>query len=90
MARMKPVRMPGEAMGSRILVRVWSLVAARACEPSRMPGGIEPRASSVATITTGTVSSPRVRLVQRMPPVPKVGAGSRSGKNNWSIPPPIP
>ena len=47
-----------------------------------MPRGIARNASSVETITTGMVSSPRVRLAQRMPPVPKVGvpAATRSGK----------
>jgi hypothetical protein len=30
--------MPGEAMGSRMRVRVWNLVAPRAWDPSRTPG----------------------------------------------------
>ena len=65
--------MPGEAIGSSTRTSVWNLVAPRAYEPSRMPRGIARRASSVETITTGTVSRPSVRLAQRMPPVPKVG-----------------
>ena len=79
--------MPGEAMGISTRTRVWNLVAPRASEPSRMPRGIARRASSVATITTGTVSRPSVRLAQRMPPVPKVGvpAATRSGKNHRSM-----
>ena len=86
MARIKPVIMPGEAIGTSTRSRVWNLVAPRASEPSRMPRGIARNASSVETITTGTVSSPKVRLAQRMPPVPKVGvpAATRSGKHHWS------
>ncbi len=81
MARMKPVMMPGEASGSNTRSRVWNLVAPRAWELSRTLRGIARIASSVATITTGTVSRPSVRLAQRMPPVPKVGlpAATRSG-----------
>ena len=89
---MKPVIMPGEAIGTSTRTRVWNFVAPRANEPSRVARGIARNASSVETITTGTVSRPNVRLAQRMPPVPNVGvpAATRSGKNHWSSSPPMP
>jgi hypothetical protein len=47
-----------------------------------MERGTAARASSLATITTGTVSKASVNEAQRMPPVPKVGFGRRSGKKS--------
>jgi hypothetical protein len=44
--------------------------------------------SSVATMTTGIVSSASVSDAHRMPPVPYVGVGSASGKNSRSMLPP--
>ena len=58
-------------------------------EASRMPLGTAARPSSVETITTGTVSKAMVSDAHKIPPVPKVGLGSASGKNIWSIEPPI-
>ena len=59
---------------------VSSLVAPRASEASRIPRGIAASPSSVATITTGTVSSARVSEAHRMPPVPNVGVGKDLGE----------
>ncbi len=67
---MSPVRIPGAAAGSTTRSMVWSLVAPMATEASRMERGTAARASSEATITTGTVRRARVREAQRMPPVP--------------------
>ena len=78
MARMVPVRMPGSAPGITILRSVSHLVAPSASEPSRHSPGIDDSDSSVATITTGTVSKARVSDAHRMPPVPYVGVGSAS------------
>ena len=47
MARMNPVMIPGEAMGSSTRSSVWNFVAPRAYEPSRKPRGIVRSASSV-------------------------------------------
>ncbi len=57
-------------------------------DASRIDRGTAARASSDATMTTGTVSRARVRAAQRMPPVPKVGVGSASEKKSWSMVPP--
>lgn len=54
---------------------VCHLDAPQASEPSFMPRGTEAMDSSVATMTTGTVMSAKVREAHRMPPVPKVGVG---------------
>jgi hypothetical protein len=58
------------------------LVAPSAREPSRVARGIAASPSSVATMTTGMVSTAKVRDAHRMPPVPNVGVGSDSAKNN--------
>ena len=50
--------------------------------------GTAARPSSVATITTGTVSRASVSAAHRIPPVPKVGVGSWSAKKRRSIEPP--
>ena len=63
-ARMVPVRMPGLACGSTTLRTVWNLVAPRASEASRSSRGTARSASSVATITTGRVSTAIVRAAQ--------------------------
>ena len=70
MARISPVRMPGAAAGSTTRTMVWNLVAPMASEASRIERGTAARASSEATITTGTVSSASVRAAHRIPPVP--------------------
>ena len=90
---MKPVIMPGEAIGTKHAHQRLELrrpQGERALAGRR--AGIARNASSVDTITTGTVSRPKVRLAHRMPPVPKVGvpAATRSGKNHWSSSPPTP
>ncbi len=43
-----------------------------------MPRGTAASPSSVATITTGTVSRASVSEAQRIPPVPNVGVGRAS------------
>ena len=74
--------------GSTTRSVVSSLVAPSASEASRRPRGIAASPSSVATITTGTVSRASVSEAHRMPPVPKVGVGSASEKKSRSIVPP--
>ncbi|MNE85256.1 hypothetical protein D3C80_1822370 [compost metagenome] len=83
-----PVIIAGLAMGRTIFHNVSALVAPSASEPSRTVRGIRARPSSVATITTGTASSARVSDAHSSPGVPRVGAGSASGKNRRSIEPP--
>ena len=73
--------MPGAAAGSTTRRIVWNFVAPVASDASRIERGTAPSASSDATMTTGTVSRPSVSDAHRMPPVPKVGVGRRSGKN---------
>ena len=63
--------------------RTWS--RRRPASPRASSAGTAASASSVATMTTGTVSRARVSEAHRMPPVPKVGVGSASGKNSRSI-----
>ncbi len=53
-------------------------LAPQAYDPSHIDRGTAFSASSVDTMTTGTVSSASVSDAQRIPPVPKVGDGSRS------------
>ena len=72
MARIMPVRMPGNAPGSTILRIVSHLVEPNASEPSRHSRGIAANDSSVATMTTGTVIRARVSEAQNRPPVPNV------------------
>ena len=62
--------------------------APHASEPSRIPRGTALMASSVATITTGTVINASVSAAHTMPPVPKVGVGSVDLKKSESIAPP--
>ncbi|MNT93868.1 hypothetical protein D3C72_2354390 [compost metagenome] len=83
-----PVIIAGLAIGMTIFHKVSALVAPSASEPSRTVRGIRARPSSVATITTGTASSASVSEAQSRPGVPKVGAGSASGKNKRSTEPP--
>ena len=80
--------MAGADSGTTTFQSVSHLVAPRASEPSRTERGIRARPSSVETITTGSVRSARVSEAQNRPGVPKVGAGSRSGKNISSMLPP--
>lgn len=87
-ARIKPVIMAGLAIGSTTFHSVSDLVAPRASEPSRSARGIRARPSSVATITTGTARIAKVSEAHSRPGVPKVGAGSASGKNRRSSEPP--
>src|SRR5699024_8489223 len=87
-ARIRPVIIAGLDIGRMIFHSVSDLVAPSANEPSRSDRGIRVRPSSVDTITTGTVSRARVNDAQSIPPVPKVGVGSASGKNSVSILPP--
>ena len=87
-ARMSPVRIDGMTAGSTTRRVVSSLVAPSASEASRVPRGMAASPSSVATMTTGMVRSASVSDAHRMPPVPKVGVGSASGKNRRSIDPP--
>ena len=61
------------------------MLAPQAYEPSRMEPGTAAKASSVATITTGSVSSASVNDAHMMPPVPKVGLGSLAVKRSWSM-----
>ena len=88
MARIMPVRMPGAAAGTTTRRMVSNLVAPRARDPSRTMRGTAASPSSAATMTTGTVSRASVSAAHRMPPVPKVGAGSDSGKKRRSMEPP--
>ena len=74
--------------GSTTRSVVSSFVAERASDASRRPRGIAASPSSVATITTGTVSSASVSEAHRMPPVPNVGVGRDSEKKSRSIDPP--
>ena len=60
-ARMVPVRIPGTAWGRTTKITVWKRVAPSASEASRSSRGTARRASSVATITTGKVSTAMVR-----------------------------
>ena len=87
-ARIRPVRIDGMTLGSTTRSVVSNFVAPSASEASRMPPGMAAKPSSVATMTTGTVSSASVREAQKMPPVPKVGVGSASGKKRRSMLPP--
>ena len=75
-AKIKPVIIPGKAIGIETRKRVCDLVEPSAKEPSFIPLGTAFKASSVATITTGKVSIERVKLAHRIPPVPKVGFGN--------------
>ena len=61
---------------------VSSFVAPKCQRPLAVPRGTAASPSSVATMTTGTVSSASVSDAHRMPPVPKVGVGSGSEKNS--------
>ena len=70
---MSPVMMPGRALGNTIRRIVCHLPAPHAYDPSRMELGTAERASSVATITTGSVSNASVSDAQSRPPVPNVG-----------------
>src|SRR6185295_5169406 len=88
-AKINPVRMPGSAEGITTLSIVSNFVAPRANDPSRNSRGTADNPSSVATMTTGTVSNANVRDAHRMPPVPNVGVGSRSGKKSVSSVPPM-
>ncbi|MNE18676.1 hypothetical protein D3C80_1117240 [compost metagenome] len=83
-----PVIIAGLAIGKTIFHSVSALVAPNASEPSRTVRGMRARPSSVATITTGTASNARVSDAHIKPGVPKVGAGSASGKNRRSSEPP--
>ena len=82
MAKIKPVKIPGRAQGRITCQIVSNLVAPNPTDPSRKSLGTADRPSSVATMTTGTVSRAKVSDAQRMPPVPKVGFGNDSGKGN--------
>ncbi len=63
-ARMVPVRMPGAACGTTTCITVWNLVAPSASDASRSSRGTARSASSVATITTGSVSTAMVSAAQ--------------------------
>ena len=78
------------AFGSTIWRSVCHWVAPRASAPSRLARGTAASPSSVATMTTGTVSSARVSEAHRSPPVPKVGLGSAAPKKVRSSKPPTP
>ena len=67
---------------------VWNFVAPIASDASRIERGTAARASSAATMTTGTVRSASVIEAHRIPPVPYVGVGRASGKKIRSMPPP--
>ena len=69
--------MDGITAGSTTLSVVSSFVAPSASDASRMPPGIAASPSSVATITTGMVSSASVSEAHRMPPVPNVPSIAR-------------
>ena len=71
--------MPGMAWGITMFRMVCHFEAPQAREPSRIERGTAESASSVATITTGTVRSASVSDAHRRPPVPNVGLGRRSG-----------
>eukprot|EP00952_Eustigmatos_sp_NYUAD-ZCMA_P004182 18416-Eustigmatos_ZCMA.PRE.1 len=77
-------------MGSTIRFNISNRVAPRATAPSRWASGMRASPSSVATITTGSVSRARVSDAHNRPPVPKVGDGSASSKNHASSEPPMP
>ena len=89
MARIIPVMMPGIARGSTMRWIVCHLLAPQAKDPSRIERGTAANASSVATITTGSVSSDSVRAAQNKPPVPNVGLGSLAENNTWSMDAPM-
>ncbi len=80
--------MPGAAAGMTMRCMVCHLDAPHANDPSRMPRGTAASASSVDTMTTGTVIKANVRDAHRTPPVPKVGVGSARWKKSSSIVPP--
>ena len=65
--------MPGSARGSTIRRIVCHLPAPHAYDPSRIELGTAESASSVATITTGSVNRASVSDAQSRPPVPNVG-----------------
>ena len=84
-ARIIPVMMPGSARGRTMRRIVCHFVAPQPYEPSRIEFGTAEIASSVATMTTGSVSSASVSEAHSSPPLPYVGFGSCSAKNSWSI-----
>ena len=58
---------------------VSARLAPSAIEPCRSEVGMRDSPSSVATITTGSVSSASVNAAHSTPGVPKVGLGKDSG-----------
>jgi len=77
-AKISPVIMAGLAIGKITRQIVSNLVAPSAKDPSRTLLGIRVSPSSVATMTTGTVSKASVKDAHSRPGVPKVGAGKAS------------
>ena len=76
------VSVVGSHVGEKLLMRMRSRLfrhVQRLSLAYHDARGTADSASSAATITTGTVSSPRVSEAQRIPPVPKVGVGRLSG-----------
>lgn len=73
MARMRPVMTPGRALGRMMRLIICHLEAPQARAASRSPRGTAESASSVETMTTGSVIRASVRDAHRMPEVPKVG-----------------
>ena len=69
-AKISPVSIPGKDVGIIIFLNVSHLVAPNASEPSLMPFETAFKLYSVATITTGTVRSARVKDAHNIPPVP--------------------
>ncbi len=63
-ARIVPVRMPGAACGTTTCMTVCNLVAPSASDASRSSRGTARSASSVATMTTGSVSTAMVSDAQ--------------------------
>ena len=70
---MTPVRIPANETGRTTRRVVCHFDARQAGAAPRTLRGTAVSASSVATMTTGSVSSASVRDAQRIPEVPKVG-----------------
>ena len=87
-ARIVPVRMPALACGTTTLKTVWNLVAPSASDASRSSRGTARSASSVATMTTGSVSTAIVSAAQISAGWPKTfspwkNALSMPAPRNW-------
>ena len=73
MARIMPVMMPGMCARQNDPLDGLPFAGAAGVRPSRIELGTAARASSVVTITTGSVNKASVSEAQNRPPVPNVG-----------------